>query len=377
MSKQYSRFITILFCAVLGVFFLAVLLTPKRDFSPAENRYLQTFPKFSADSLLSGKFMSQFETFITDQFPGRDGWVGAKASMERMSGKKENNGVYFCAQDTLIARLDEPDEERLSANLGYVQTLAEKAEIPVYFSLIPGAGHVWADRLPANAPSADQSALLIRAQQDTPAARWIDLERVLIAHRDEDIFYRTDHHWTSLGARYACQALVDAMGLPAPTDKALFTKEGEVVSDSFYGTNWSTSGVRWVSPDSIVRYADDAGVTVESYPNGTAEQGALYHPEKLEEKNKYPYFLGGNQPLCILRNENRPNGPKVLIVRDSYSDTLAPMLIQSCGELHLFDVRYNLNSVAQYAAEHGIDAVLVLYSTANFVSENNMFVLGR
>lgn len=377
MSKRYSRFITILFCAVLAVFFAAILLSPKRDFSEAENRYLQGFPELSAESVTSGKFMSQFETFITDQFPGRDGWVAAKAAMEYASGKRENNGVYICSDGTLIAQLDEPDEEKFSTGLGYVQALTEKTDTEVYFSLIPGAAHIWSEKLPANAPSADQHALLEQARAAVPGATWVDLESVLMDHRDEYIFYRTDHHWTSLGARYAYEALLEAMELPQPADESLLTGKGEVVSEEFYGTNWSSSAVRWVAPDVITRYAGDEGISVTAYPSGTAEEGSLYHPEKLEVKDKYPYFLGGNQPLCVLRNENLPDGKKVLLVRDSYSDSLAPMLIQSCGELHLFDVRYNLHSVAEYAEENDIDVILVLYSTANFVSENNLFVLSR
>ena len=375
MSKAYARFITVLFAAVLALFCIGLFLVPKREFSEVENRYLQQFPKLNVDTVTSGKFMSQFETFITDQFPGRDRWVGAKAAMEQWSGKQENNGVYYCAQDTLIARMEEPDPERLAANLGHVQTLTEKTGVPVWFSLIPGAGHVWADRLPEGAPGADQAALLRQAEQAAPGAAWVDLETVLMAHREEDIFYRTDHHWTSLGARYAYEALAEAMGLTVPEGDWL--ESPQVVSTAFYGTAWSTSGAHWVKPDVITRYAPDGGITVVAYPSAEPEPGALYHPEALEKKDKYTYFMGGNKPLYVIRNENLPDGPKVLMVRDSYSDSLAPFLAQSCGEVHLFDVRYNLNSVAEYAEENGIDKILVLFSTANFATEHNLFVLSR
>lgn len=375
MSKKYSVFITVLFCGVLAAFFFAVLLCPKREFSETENRYLQTFPKFNIETLKTGTFMSEFETFVTDQFPGRDSWVAAKCVMERATGKKENNGIYFCKEDTLIARLDDPDPQRWSENLSYVQALTEKTDLPVYFSLIPGAGYIWEDRLPENAPNADQAKLIAEAQAAVPGAHWIDLISPLMAHKEEPIFYRTDHHWTSLGAKYAYEAIAPAMGLTVPD--ADWLDQPEVVSDSFFGTNWSSSGVRWVAPDEIWRYAPDDGITVTSYATGVPEEGALYHPEVLEKKDKYTYFLGGNQPLCVIKNENLTDAPKILVVRDSYSDSLAPFLAQSCAEVHLFDVRYNLNSVSQYAADNDIDAIVVLYSVANFVTENNIFVLSR
>lgn len=110
-------------------------------------------------------------------------------------------------------------------------------------------------------------------------------------------------------------------------------------------------------------------------PNGTAQPGSLYVPEKLEEKDKYSFFLGGNQPLCVIQTQQK-DAPKVLIVRDSYSDSLAPFLTQRFSELHLFDLRYNLTSVKSYVAEHDIDAVVVLYSFSNFVTGTNLFVLG-
>ena len=375
MSKKYSKFLTALFCIVLAAFFAAVLFFPKRTFSEDENRYLQTFPEFSLESLKSGKFMKEFETFVTDQFPGRDAWVAAKCVFERLSGKQENNGIYFCGSDTLIAKVDDPDPDQVEKNLQSVQALTEKTDKPVYFSLIPGAAYVWADKLPDNAPTADQAALLEQAQEAVPGAHWVDLASTLTDRKDEYIFYRTDHHWTSLGAKYAYEALAPAMGLT--TAEGDWMQEPQVVSDSFFGTSWSSSGVRWVPADEIWRYAPDDGITVTSNFTGQPEEGALYHPEKLEQKDKYTYFLGGNQPLCVIKNENLPDAPKVLVLRDSYSDSLAPFLAQSCSEVHLFDVRYNLNSVAQYAEENYIDEILVLYSVANFVAEKNIFVLAR
>ena len=375
MSKKYSKFLTALFCIVLAAFFSAVLFFPKRTFSEDENRYLQAFPEFSLESLKSGKFMKEFETFVTDQFPGRDAWVAAKCVFERLSGKQENNGIYFCGSDTLIAKVDDPDPDQVEKNLQAVQSLTEKTDKPVYFSLIPSAAYVWADKLPDNAPTADQAALLQKAQEAVPGAHWVDLASALTGHKDEYIFYRTDHHWTSLGAKYGYEALVPAMGLTEAEGD--WIQQPQVVSDSFFGTSWSSSGVRWVPADEIWRYAPDDGITVTSNFTGQPEEGALYHPEKLEQKDKYTYFLGGNQPLCVIKNENLPDAPKVLILRDSYSDSLAPFLAQSCSEVHLFDVRYNLNSVAQYAEENDIDEILVLYSVANFVSEKNIFVLAR
>ena len=384
MSKRYAVFLTVLFCAFLGVFFAANLITPDRTFSPQENRYLTQRPSLSAEDFrmrlplrdsgdfFTGTFMSEFEQYITDQFVGRDGWIAAKAVAERTLGKGENNGVYLCASDTLIPRFDRPDEKRVADNLNYVNKLVENVEIPVYFSLIPGKVSLWADRLPAGAPNADENAILSQAEAATQA-NWVDIASVLRAHAGEEIYYRLDHHWTSLGAYYGYAALMDAMGLAAaPLDSYQRT----TVSTDFNGTTFSTSGVRWMKPHSIDIYVPEEGITATTWSGTQPEEGVLYDWPKLEEKDKYAFFLGGNKPLTVLETAHT-DAPKLLVVRDSYSDSLAPFLTADFSEVHLFDPRYNKTPLTQYIAENDIDQVLVLYSVANFVTDSNLFVLSK
>ncbi len=378
MSKKYGIFITALFCAFLGLFLAANLLTPDREFSPVENRYLQQRPTPTLKTLVSGKFMSQFERYTTDQFVLRDAWTGLKSRAEVALGKRENNGVYLCAGDTLITRYDAPDPGAVAENLGHVDAFAEKAGVPVYFSLIPGAVSIWDDRLPQGAPNADQGAVLEQAAASVPHANWYDTGGLLRQHRDEDVFYRTDHHWTSLGAYYGYAALMEALGL-TPVPLASYT--AQTVSGSFYGTAYSTSGIHWIRPDSIQTYVPDEGVTVTSYTydgqgRPTEEARALYVKSFLEEKDKYAMFLGGNQSLCVVRTPNT-SAPKLLIVRDSYADSLVPFLTPHFSEIHLVDLRYYKGSISGYIEENGIGAALVLYSVANFTSDGNLAWLDR
>ncbi len=378
MPKKYAIFLSALFCAFLGVFLAAGALSPDVEFSQMENRCLQQLPVPTVKRVLSGEFMSEFETYVTDQFVGRDGWIAMKSSTERLLGKRENNGVYFCTDDTLITRFDPPDPGKLAGNLGYVQQFAEKAPGQVYFSLIPTQACIWADRLPAGAPNASQPDVLTQAQAAVPGASWCDLHAPLAAHADEDIFYRTDHHWTSLGAYYGYAALCEAMGLtPVP----LSGYQKTTVTEDFYGTVFSSSGVRWVRPDAIDTYVPDTGVEVVSitYDNRgqqVEEPRALYEASYLEVKDKYAMFLGGQQPLGIVRTPNT-DAPKLLLVRDSYSDSLVPFLTAHFSEIHLIDLRYYKLSAVDYMAKHGIDTAVVLYSVPNFVTDSNLVWLSR
>ena len=372
-QHNFNLFLTVLFCLFIGGIFLGSMILPDKTFSPVENRNLAQAPKFSLDNMTSGKFMEDTEDYVNDQIIGRDFWVALKAWSERLTGKQENNGVYFAKEDTLINRLDTPDPELLEENAGYVNALVDNVDVPVYFGIIPSAAEIWADRLPAGAPTADEQSIIDRLY-NAVQTHTVDLSSVLVAHHGEELYYRTDHHWTSLGAYYGYAALMDAMGLEAaPLDES----RKVTVSEDFYGTLYSSSGVRWLPPDHINRYISDEGVTVTAYPDGTPQPGSLYVDSFLSEKDKYSSFLGGNKPLCVIETEHT-GAPKVLVIRDSYTDSLAPFLTQNFSEIHLFDPRMNLTSVKDYVEQNEIDSVVVLYSISNFTATgSNLLVLSR
>ena len=388
MTKRYCIFITALFCAFIGVFLVANAVSPDRTFSEVENRNLEQLPAvdfgtpeklFRDGNFFNGQFMRDFETYTTDQFIGRDAWVDLKARTERALGKKENNNVYFADNDTLITRFDQPAADRVTENLNYVNKFVENVDIPVVFSLIPTQACIWADRLPEGAPNASQTDLMAQAQGVVTGATWADVYTPLMEHKDEDIFYRTDHHWTSLGAYYGYTGLASALGYtPVPLTDYTPT----VRSTEFYGTVFSSSGVRWVKPDTITTYVPDDGITVVSHTydnsgNPVEEQRALYVESFLSVKDKYSMFLGGNQSLGVVTNTNNPDGPKLLIIRDSYADSLVPFLTAHYSEIHLIDPRYYHLSVKDYVEQNGIDQALVLYSVPNFVTDGNMFWITR
>ena len=372
MSKKFSIFLSALFCTFIGGVAVISLLLPDKDFSPLENRYLQKPPKLALETLGSGKFMEDAEDYVSDHIVGRDFWVAAKAWSERLSGKKESNGVYFGAQDTLINRVDTPSQAKLDKDMGYLDTLVGNMSVPVYFGLIPSAAEIWKDRLPAGAPTADERAVIEQLYFSTGAST-IDMYGALEAHSEEDLYYRTDHHWTSLGAFYGANAILEALDME-PLRLEDYPKT--TVTNQFYGTSFSTSGVRWLPPDSIDTYVPGDGVKVTSYFNGAPEEGSLYVDSKLEVKDKYSYFLGGNQALCVIETEHT-DAPSVLVVRDSYTDSLAPFLTERFSKIHLFDLRYNLTSIQSYVEEHDIDTVIVLYSFSNFASDDKLFLLAR
>lgn len=378
MDRKYSIFITVLFCVFIFGFGIVLLVSPSRDFSEQENRYLSQFKAPTLATLRSGEFMEDFEDYVTDQFPLRDGWIQLKALSERALGKQENNKVYFGTNGsdgyTLFAFYTAPSDEELATRVGFVNKLADNLDVPVTFSIIPDKSYAWSWWLPANAPNVDDGSTIEKAMAlCSDRVRFVDMRESL---KNVHSFYDTDHHWTTSGAWDGYQALFG--DLPDAVAEAGVTSQ--VVTYDFYGTTYSAAGAGWVSPDSIQILIPEGGVrgniTVTGYPEGKPIESSLYHPEKLEVKDKYAYFLGGNQPLCVIQNPDAENG-KLLVVRDSYSDSLAPFLAEEFQEVHLFDLRYNNMSLKQYVADNEIDQVLVLYSGSNFSTDRNLFKLGQ
>lgn len=366
MSKISREITAVLFCGFITLFGLLHIFLPDQEFSQTENRTLAQFPVFRWSNLADGSYTTKLEEYLSDQFPLRDGWMGLKTRYEYLLGKREFHNVYLCG-DTLVSKVETAD--RAEQNLDFLRRLGEKTELPVYLGLIPTAAAVWRDRLPAGAESFDQRAYLERAKA-VPGLIWADIAGALTEHADEPVYYRTDHHWTSLGAYYGYAALMEAMGeSPAPLGK------GETVSEDFYGTLYSTSGVHWLPPDSIERYVSGKDVTVEDVYKGTT--GGLYVDSFLDEKDQYSSFLGGIAPLRIVHNPEAATDKKLLLVRDSYSDSLAPFLCRHFAEIHLLDLRYNKTSVAQYAADMGADGIAVLYSVDNFMKDADAVFLAQ
>ncbi len=372
MSKKFSIFLSALFCAFIGGMLLVSCILPDVDFSQLENRKLQELPKLTLRSVREGEFMEDAEAYAADHIAGRDLWVALQAWCERLTGKQENNGVYFGAQETLLNRLEEPDRDKLSKNMEYLDRLCSDVDADVYFGLIPSSAAIWSDRLPAGAPTANEKAVIDQLYRST-RAETVDLYGALDAHKGEDIYYRTDHHWTSLGAYYGYTALMDAMGLEAvPLDSLTPV----TVTEDFNGTSFSTSGVRWLPPDSIQTYIPGDGLKVTRYPDGSPVDSPLYVDSYLKVKDKYSYFLGGVQPLCTIET-GLEDAPKILLVRDSYSDSLAPFLTKNFSEIHLWDLRWNNTSLQTYIAEHDINDVVVLYSISNYVGDTKQVLLTR
>lgn len=376
MKKKSDYIIVVLFLVFIYGIAIANFLKEDKSYSEMENRMLAQEPELKLSDIVSGEYMEDYETYITDQFVARDTFVNIKSISEKALGKRINNDVYYGKDGYLMEQFVSVDEELLEKNVKAIGNFAEKTSAEILLAIIPGSVEINREKLSAYMPDLNQKEMIqqIYSSVSEHGVACVDMYSSLWENREEALYYRTDHHWTSLGAYYGYQAYAEAVGLiPAELDK--YTEK--VRSEEFYGTLYSKVGAFWIKPDSISTYVDEDGIEVEHIEGKTSQTGGLYDLSKLSGKDKYSMFLGGNQPLAIIKT-GKQNLPKLLVIRDSYSDSLAPFLTEHYSEIYMWDFRYNKESVSTFIEENGIEQVLICYSIDNFSEDTNIsFVLGR
>lgn len=367
------------FLLLIGAGTVISILAPKKSFSSNENRFLQQMPELSAQTFFDGSFETDYEKFVTDQFILRDRWIALKTNMERLLQKKDINGVYFAKDDYLIERHEasEVDQELVDKNIDRLSQFVQKAvgllgEDRVRVMLVPTASEILTDKLPAFANGFDQLGVIEEVKQKLPNTSVVDVTQTLEDHSDEYIYYKTDHHWTTLGAYYAYSRWAISAGFePFARDDFKIVK----ASDDFYGTIASKVNVK-VEPDEIYLYEKLGNPTYEVEYNQAETTNQLYEYDRLETKDQYTVFLNGNNALVKIQSENH-NGRKLLVIKDSFSHCFVPFLVDHYEEVHMVDFRYFKMGIAQYMEQEGITDALVLYNVINFVEDTNSLMFTR
>ena len=362
-----------LICVILMVLTVADLWKGDRLFSEAENRVLASRPELRWTSVLDGSFMEDYETYVTDQFVGRDQWISVKTAADIALQKKEINGIYLGKDEYLIERHSPEDypEELVEQRLAQLKEFVERWDAKVM--LVPTADNVLTDKLPAFAEDFDQRALLDKAAECVGEAHMIDVYSALLKRRDEEIYYRTDHHWTSRGAYYGYLAWADAMGEApnmANSVNNMFMDTMETVSEDFYGTLHSKLNLK-LKPDTIEYFPHTENLPIRIVYDMEQEEASFYEEDYLKTKNQYGFFMDDNHPFIEI-DTGVSNGRTLFVVKDSYANCMIPLLASHYEKVYVVDLRY-MNGrlfpfMESYEPESGMD-VLVLYNCVHFLEE--------
>ena len=370
--KVQEKLVGIIFILTLFLFLIINVIVPDREKSVQENRMLVTKPKFRLSSLISGDYDEKFEAYMDDQFVGRDMWRKLKVAVDRIGGSRLENGVYIGTNGQLLEQIEVADENHLATNIKAIKSFSEsQSKIPVRMMLVPDAANVLNHSLPALAKPEDQTQMFSMVRKDLgDSVEWIDVSTELNKHKTEKIYYKTDHHWTTLGAFYAFQAAAPSLGIEGDLSGKYVSY---AVSDSFNGMLASKSGVNLGEKEQIDIYVpteEDTDLIVDYVDEGKRST-SLYDSSKLKEKDQYTVFLGGNSSLLDIRTVSTST-KRLLLVKDSFANSFIPFLTPYYREIVVVDPRYYSGTINDLMDSYRISEVLFLYSGNTFFKDNNI-----
>ena len=366
----FLRAVALLALALALALDAAFLLIRDRATSPLENRALQQAPRLTLADAASGRFESRFDSYVADQFPLRDVWVRLKSALDRLAGRTEANGVFLGRDGWLIQGFVAPSEEDYRRTEQALAGFLERhGDLKRYVMIAPTAVTVMADRLPALADGGDEGGYMdrLRADLSGTGATWIDLRDDFVAAREETpLYYRTDHHWTTDGARLAYLRLAEAAGL----DGAGAEYPRRLLSNDFQGTLSAASGFRMGDSEDLAAYIPEDGgpQLVVTHVHENRRSASLYDPAALATRDQYAVFLGGNFPEVRVES-TVANGRTLLVLKDSYANCLIPFLAGDYQKLVVVDPRYFTGDLETLIGAEGVNEILVLYNASTLAQD--------
>ena len=330
-------------------------LLPKSDFSDMEKRYLAEAPEFNWDNVSSGEWSSQAEDYLSDRVLGRNFFVGINAYMEKLAGRQHLKDVWVW-EGKLVEAPVAFDGDAVARNMAAINALADSLDRKVTVMLVPSAG--WASGIEGYS---DEE--IIKAAYAAAGERVSTVSVEDIFRGRPELYYDTDHHWTSEGAYEGYAAFAEAVGRDyrAAEDFTVTAVEG------FQGSTYSRSAL-WLTPsETLELWHGSDRLTVTNAESEEVHEG-IFYTERLEEADKYTVFLDGNHSVVRVTNPEKEG--KLLVIRDSYANCLGTLLANQYAEVVLVDLRYWKTPVSELTAE-GFDDVLVCYSLYNFLTDAN------
>lgn len=347
----------------MGVLALSTgfLLLDKQEFSEHENRYLEKFPEISWERIESGEYMKDLNSYLCDHFPLRDFFIGMKSKAEIAVGKREINQVFIAGDGYLIENYKKPENTEQIA--GIFKAFGEKEDVSqaeIRLMLVPTASYIYREKLPAFARMESQMETARQIYKES-GLTFIDCSEELAAHKEEQpLYYRTDHHWTTYGAYIGYLAYCREMGLEPVKLEEL---EAETVTEDFKGTIYSKVNDYTRPGEPITIYKNPADQLTVYYEDTKETTDSLYNLDYTRQKDKYSLFLNNLHPLIEITNETASTDRELVIVKDSYANSMVPFLTRHFKKIYVFDTRYYKWGPSGFVREHpGVTDILILYN---------------
>lgn len=375
-TESALKFFCILFAAVFCVIvisvFAAFVLRDDKDISENENRVLAKKPVLTLSGIADGSYMRNFESWLSDQFPLRDKIISFKTILDRMCGKKEENGVYFGKDGFLFEKQSPFDSEKVSELTNAVNTFSKKYKNVNSAVLIsPNSSSLLSEYLPNNVTFDSQKEQLAKMKEQLSGGKtkWVDCFEIFSKQKDKTkLFYRTDHHWTTLAAYDAFEALMKNWKIDTSKTNFKFS----TVSSDFQGTLSSSSSVVGTTDEIQICTPERKDISyIVSYESSSKTKASLFEKEKLSTKNQYEVFLGGNYDKVVITTTVNTNDV-LLLVKDSYANCMIPMLTPFFAKIVVIDPRYSSDALSSVMEEYDFTHMLFLYNLNTLLEDTSL-----
>ena len=350
MKKHISLILVLALWLSLTVFAWG---KPADASSDAERRQLAQFPELTVETLLSGRFMTEFADYAVDQFPFRQSFRSLNVLLTRYGlGQTDSNGYYV--HDGYIAKLEYPlNEGSISFAAARFQDLYELylTDSEVYFAIVPDKSYYLAED--AGALALDYEALFSYYEETLDWAEFVDLTDCLSI----DSYYRTDTHWRQEALVPVAETLGAALGVEVPSDYETVTAKSD-----FYGVYYGQAALPMESEElNWLLWPGWENCTVYSHDSGALT--SIYDESKLTSKDPYESFLSGSMAIQVIENPDAATEKELIVFRDSFGSSLVPLLARSYAKVTLIDTRYVSPAMVGEFVEFDGAQVLMLYST--------------
>lgn len=382
-GKVISAIVVLVF--IVGIFGVAGfhLLADDKAFSESENRVLASMPKLSVSSLVDGSFMKGFETYLTDQFPFRDNFISIKTLTDRVLGKNKENGVYIGKDGFLFDSQSDYNEDSVKSITDAILAFSKKNKnLKKAFILAPNSSYIYVDKLPdyLELPSQGEQIEQFYSLLNDKTITKLDVCSLFEKSREKDdylLYYKTDHHWTTKAAKKVFNSLnskwkLSTSGTPYSNVKLEPKFNFYTVSTSFQGTLSSTAGVHDTYDQvEICVPAKSQGTYIVDFEQSGEKTASLFFKEKLNQKNHYEVFLGGNYDKVIISTVSQSENT-LLLIKDSYANCIIPMLTPYFNKIVVIDPRYLTDSLDSIIKENDFTHVLFLYNLNTLLEDNSL-----
>ena len=369
-----SKALPILFLTIVFGFSILSFVIPDKAKSAEENRVLAQTPSLSYQTYFEGRFQTKLEQYFNDQFPFRNSLIKWKTASDLTLDIIESNGVIKSKDGYLIERIKNPSENNIRHDIKSLDNFKRSnPNCNFYFLLAPNAGNIMSEKLPRTVHMSNQNKYMTSFFNDlkkigiTP----IDSRKTLEKNIDkQQLYYRTDHHWTTGAAYLAYKEAHKEMGLDSDIKYKKLS-----IHRNFRGTLASKSGftngrndelqIYW--PKKNQNYHD----SIYNFVDVKKTTNTFYAFDNLKKKDAYTIFGGWNHPFYTISTPTQSTR-KLLLVKDSYANCMIPFLTQEFRKIVVVDPRYYFGDINKIMAEEGITDVLFLYNGLTFASDEAM-----